>query len=164
MRGDGDGWVDCREGHRHWGRHGAAGLLVRYVDERGGRWVLLQHRAEWSHHGGTWGLPGGARDSHETPEKTALREAAEEVGLDASMVWQVSSYVDDHGGWTYVTVICDVEEKLDLRPTGGETADVRWVPESDANALPLHPGLAASWPHLSRPPWAPSGTDAAPAE
>ncbi|EUA22849.1 NUDIX domain protein [Mycobacterium xenopi 3993] len=43
--------------------------------------VLLQHRAWWSHQGGTWGLPGGARDSHETPEQTAVREACEEAGL-----------------------------------------------------------------------------------
>jgi ADP-ribose pyrophosphatase YjhB (NUDIX family) len=36
---------------------GAAGVLVwnRTTDS-----VLLQLRAEWSHHGGTWGIPGGA--------------------------------------------------------------------------------------------------------
>jgi 8-oxo-dGTP diphosphatase len=38
---DGDGWVSCALGHRHWGVHGAAGLLVVTPD----RQVLLQHRA-----------------------------------------------------------------------------------------------------------------------
>ena len=42
------------DGQRFWGRFGAAGLLVH--DLRRG--VLLQHRADWSHFGGTWGLSG----------------------------------------------------------------------------------------------------------
>lgn len=148
MRGDGDGWVTCGQGHRHWGRHGAAGLLLRYVDEDGTGWILLQHRADWSHHGGTWGLPGGARDSHEGAEETALRESAEEVALDLSRVQVRSSYRDDHGGWSYVTVAGICPDRLEARPTGAESADVRWVPEAQVASLPLHPGLAASWPRL----------------
>lgn len=148
MRGDGDGWVVCSEGHRHWGRHGAAGLLLRYVDPQGRRWILLQHRAHWSHHGGTWGLPGGARDSHETAEETALREAGEEVALDLSLVRVVSSYADDHGGWSYVTSIASCDDRLDARPAGAESADVRWVSEAELSLLPLHPGLADTWHRL----------------
>ena len=29
MRGDGDGWVVSHAGTHHWGRYGAAGLLLR---------------------------------------------------------------------------------------------------------------------------------------
>ena len=83
MERDGNGWVECELGHRHWGLHGAAGLLLHTVDADGSLRVLLQHRADWCHHGGTWGLPGGARDSHETVEEAALREAAEETSIDA---------------------------------------------------------------------------------
>ena len=82
MRGDGDGWVVSETG-MYWGRHGAAGLLLRAPRADGSAAVLLQHRAPWSHQGGTWGLPGGARDSHETPEEAAKREAHEEAGLTA---------------------------------------------------------------------------------
>ena len=78
-RGDGDGWTRCALGHRHWGVFGAAGLLLWHGDGA----VLLQHRAEWSHHGGTWGILGGARNSGETAEQAAAREAAEEAGLAA---------------------------------------------------------------------------------
>jgi len=71
---DGNGWVRCELGHRHWGRFGAAGLLAFATAGP----VLLQRRTWWSHHGGTWGLPGGARDSHESALAAALREAAED--------------------------------------------------------------------------------------
>ena len=83
MRGDGDGWVISDHGTHHWGRFGAAGLLVRAPRSDNPPAVLLQHRAAWSHQGGTWGLPGGALDSHEDPRDAALREAAEEFNRQA---------------------------------------------------------------------------------
>ena len=43
--------------------------------------VLLQHRAEWSHFGGTWGIPGGARHEGESAVDAAVREAGEEAGV-----------------------------------------------------------------------------------
>src|SRR4029077_6020142 len=92
--GDGDGWVQCALGHRHWGRFGAAGLLVNADDD-----FVLQHRAPWTHEGGTGGLPGGARDSHEDVVTSALREAKEEADIDATFVAPVALTVDDHGGW-----------------------------------------------------------------
>ena len=73
-------------GAAYWGKHGAAGLLLRAPGKDGSPAVLLQHRAPWSHQGGTWGLPGGARDSHETPEQAAVREAHEEAGLPADLL------------------------------------------------------------------------------
>src|SRR6185312_9962826 len=82
VRGDGDGWVLSDTGGMFWGRHGAAGLLLRAPLPDGTRAVLLQHRAAWSHQGGTWGLPGGARDRGESAEETAVREAREEAGLE----------------------------------------------------------------------------------
>jgi 8-oxo-dGTP pyrophosphatase MutT (NUDIX family) len=44
--------------------------------------LLLTRRAHgMRQHAGQWALPGGRMDEHETPEQTALRELAEEVGL-----------------------------------------------------------------------------------
>jgi 8-oxo-dGTP diphosphatase len=114
---------------------------------------LLQHRAVWSHQGGTWGLPGGARDSHETPEETAVREAHEEAGLLAErlavratvVTAEIAGIAGTH--WTYTTVVADAGELLHTVPNR-ESAEMRWVAEDEVADLPLHPGFAASWERL----------------
>jgi 8-oxo-dGTP diphosphatase len=150
VRGDGDGWVASDSGAMFWGRHGAAGLLLRAPLPDGSRAVLLQHRAAWSHQGGTWGLPGGARDSHETAEQTAVREAHEEAGLPAEYVVVRAAVVTATASgshWTYTTVVADAPHPLDTVPNH-ESDELRWVVEEQVAELPLHPGFAASWRRL----------------
>jgi 8-oxo-dGTP diphosphatase len=119
--------------------------------------VLLQHRAVWSHQGGTWALPGGARDSHESPEETAVREAHEEAGLLAERLavraTVVTAQIAGLGGthWTYTTVVADAGELLHTVPNR-ESAELRWVDENEVADLPLHPGFAASWQRLRTAP------------
>jgi 8-oxo-dGTP diphosphatase len=154
VRGDGDGWVVSDTGQAFWGLHGAAGLLLRAPQPDGTAAVLLQHRAPWSHQGGTWALPGGARDSHETPEQAAVREAHEEAGLDAELLTVRTTVVTKEisgtrGGWTYTTVIADATELLATTPNR-ESSELRWVALDDVDAMPLHPGFAASWRVLRR--------------
>jgi 8-oxo-dGTP diphosphatase len=148
VRGDGDGWVMSDGGGHFWGRHGAAGLLLRAPGPDGTFAVLLQHRAPWSHQGGTWGLPGGARDSHESVEDAAVREAHEEAGVEADLLRvRVSVVTHEVPGWSYTTVIADAAVQLSTTPNR-ESSELRWVPEHDVAALPLHPGFAASWDRL----------------
>lgn len=157
MQGDGDGWVISDGGAHYWGRYGAAGLLLRAPRPDGTPAVLLQHRAVWSHQGGTWALPGGARDSHESPEQTAVREAHEEAGLLAELLTVratvVTAEVAGLGGtrWSYTTVVADAADLLDTVPNR-ESAEMRWVAESEVADLPLHPGFAASWQRLRTAP------------
>jgi 8-oxo-dGTP diphosphatase len=142
---DGNGWVRCGLGHRHWGLYGAAGLLV-YAGSGGP--VLLQQRTWWSHHGGTWGLPGGARDSHESALAAALREAAEECGVSPEMVRPFGVFTDDHGGWSYTTVLACSADAFAVQSDQHETADLAWVGRSDVTSKGLHPGFAEHWPRL----------------
>lgn len=150
MRGDGDGWVVGADGSRRWGRFGAAGLVLRVPAPDGSPLVLLQHRVWWSHQGGTWSVPGGARDSAEAVEDTALREAAEEAGIDAGSVTVRACRVTasfDNDRWTYTSVLAEAAEPPAL-VAGGESAELRWVPEAEVERYRLHPGFAQSWPDL----------------
>jgi 8-oxo-dGTP diphosphatase len=146
---DGDGWIECACGSKHWGIHGAAGLLAI----RDGS-IFLQHRAPWVHNGDTWGLPGGARDSHESVIEGAMREAREETGVSASNLTVLHTFVDDHSaasdlsGWSYSTVIAEADASFEAQMLNDESAEVRWVKFDDVTRLPLHPSFALSWPHL----------------
>lgn len=145
--GDGNGWVQCRCGHRHWGRHGAAGLaLVRTVPRPQ---VLLQLRAAWTHEGGTWGLLGGARDSHETVAEAALREAREEADLAPEQVRVAGELVGtDHGDWSYIYVIGIADPELTVTNATAESDDVVWSDLSEVVKHRLHSAFAGSWPTL----------------
>jgi 8-oxo-dGTP pyrophosphatase MutT (NUDIX family) len=144
-----DGWTTCALGHRHWGRAGAAGLLL-HRDGAAGPEVLLQHRAEWSHHGGTWGTPGGALHADEDAATGALREVCEELGLVPDDVVLGAHSVDDHGGWSYTTVLARPArpiEATDLR-LDGESVGVAWIALAALDEVALHPGLAGSLARL----------------
>jgi 8-oxo-dGTP diphosphatase len=144
---DGNGWTTCRQGHRHWGRFGAAGLLAFAPDE-GQTCVLLQRRSWWGNHGGTWGPPGGARDSHESAVTAALREAEEECAMPADAVSVTGIFRDDHGGWSYQTVTAAAPRPFPVRAVSSETSQASWVAAEDVEALNLHPGFAEQWPVL----------------
>ena len=147
MKTDGNGWVHCAQGHRHWGRFGAAGLLI--VDE--GQ-AVLQHRAPWTHEGDTWGLPGGARDSHEDVVAAALREAYEEGEIPSDAVTPLGWWRDDHGGWSYTTIVAQPCGGITPHAANAESTEIRWWPVGDIDRLPLHRGFAAAWPRLRHPP------------
>jgi 8-oxo-dGTP diphosphatase len=170
---DGNGWTTCSRGHRHWGRFGAAGLLAFApclagadrmgradvgraappASAEGGRdgreaCVLLQRRSWWGNHGGAWGPPGGARDSHESTVTAALREAEEECAIAADAVSVLGILRDDHGDWSYQTVIAAAPRPFPVRPASSETSQAAWVAARDVAALHLHPGFAEQWPLL----------------
>lgn len=138
-----DVWVDGPDG-RFWGAYGAAGLLIAHPEDG----VLLQLRAVWSHQGGTWGLPGGARKGGESAVQAAIREADEEAGVPPELVEVVDEAVFDVGYWSYTTVVARARERFTPFVGDAESLELRWVPFAEVETLPLHPGFAASWPRL----------------
>jgi 8-oxo-dGTP diphosphatase len=148
---DGDGWVECACGQKHWGKFGASGIALIYNNK-----ILLQHRAAWVHNGDTWGIPGGARDSDETAIESALREAKEEIGIDTNKIKVLAEFLDNHGTWSYTTIISTLadghgEELSQLaHPSlhNEETKDLAWFDMNEVEQLNTHPSFAKSWPKL----------------
>jgi 8-oxo-dGTP diphosphatase len=140
---DGDGWIECDCSSKHWGLFGAAGLILIRSQS-----ILMQHRAPWVHNGDTWGIPGGARDSHESTIEGAFREAIEETGIDTELLTPLHTFTDDHGSWKYDTVIAHAADGLVAHEVNDESHEVRWVQIEEVAELPLHPSFAKSWPEL----------------
>ena len=110
--------------------------------------ILMQHRVAWSHFGGTWGVPGGARKLGETAEAAALREANEEANVPSETLKILHTSVFDLGFWSYTTVIAEALEPFAAVVGDHESNELRWVAVDEVHALPLHPAFEAAWPEL----------------
>jgi 8-oxo-dGTP pyrophosphatase MutT (NUDIX family) len=148
LAGSGDGFVTLADGSMRWGKYGAAGVLVRHIGPDG-TWYFLARRSMHCHRGGTWAIPGGALDLGEAPVEGALREFDEEIGhlLDTFELGQ--THQDDHGGWSYWTVIIDVPHRFDPPASlGWETAEARWVADHELSELELFDAFSSTLTHL----------------
>jgi 8-oxo-dGTP diphosphatase len=133
-------WATCAHGHAHWGRRGAAGLLLA-----DGGTVLLQLRARWAHQGGTWSIPGGARERGESSVAAALREAREEMAIRDRDVEVRTTYVASCGGWEYETVLAvPATGEVHVAHLSESVAHV-WAGADEVGRLPLHPAFRQAW-------------------
>jgi len=115
----------------------AGGIVVRA--ERDGRSLVVGMRRR-DRDTVTWTLPKGTPDPGETTEQTAIREVAEETGLQVRIVEPLPSIE-----YTFVqdgTRIHKTVHYFLMEPTGGDLADhdheferVRWVTFDDAPGL-----------------------------
>lgn len=141
----GDGFVTLGDGSLRWGRFGAAGILVRHLDAENEPSYFVAKRSPGSHHGGTWAVPGGAINRGETVFEAALREFEEEIGVPLGEHTVVGVYEDDHGGWSYWTILVEVPERLtppEVLPW--ESVATRWVSPSELEGLDLHEAFEAT--------------------
>jgi ADP-ribose pyrophosphatase YjhB (NUDIX family) len=116
----------------------AASAVV--TNERGE--ILLQRRVD----NDLWALPGGTMDFGETIVQTAEREVREETGLVVRVDGIVGTYSDPRHIIEYTDGevrqqfnICFHAELLggQLR-SSDESTEVRWVPPSELDDLPIH--------------------------
>lgn len=113
----------------------AAALVLLYPDAEGEATIVLMVRPGGDHvHAGQVALPGGKREVGDTfPEGTALREASEEVGLDAAAAGVTTLGLLDTidvrvSGFRMVPVIAVAEREPLLVADPREVAAVLTVP------------------------------------
>lgn len=128
VRGDHDG----NEGLRPSGPLRDAAVLVPLIDRPEGLTVLLTRRtAHLANHAGQISFPGGRVEPDDADrEATALREAAEEVGLDPARV-EVLGDLDlylTRTGFQVVPVVALVHPPFTLTPDPCEVAATFEVP------------------------------------
>ncbi len=114
-----------RQLRRYFPAHPApAAVLVPIVDRPDGATVLLTRRGRTlRNHAGQVSFPGGQIDPQDTdPAAAALREAYEEIGLEASYV-DVIGYLPDHlviSGFRVTPVVARVVPGFELHIEGQE--------------------------------------------
>src|SRR5437868_4254217 len=125
----------------------AAGVLA--VNERGE--ILLQRRRDT----GQWALPMGKQEIGETVTQCAIRECAEETGVEVEIIGVLGIFSDPAHivAYTDGEVRQEYEVTLLGRPTGGaprpnvEASDVCWAAPATLDQLDVHPTMRRQIDH-----------------
>ena len=108
------------------------GLAVNVAVVDAARRVLLTRREDFD----VWCLPGGAVDDGESLAQAAIREVAEETGLDVRLTRLVGVYSRPKlGGYHTLALFAAVPAGGTLSPDPREVTEARWV---RADELPDH--------------------------
>jgi 8-oxo-dGTP diphosphatase len=123
----------------------SGGVLVRRLN---GRWMLAAIRPAGKEPG-VWALPKGIIGRGEKPDVTALREVAEETGVEGKLVEKLGDirYVYTWAGERVFKVVSFYLLRYsrgrlgDLPPaTAHEVAEVQWLPLEDGPKLLAYKG------------------------
>ena len=127
-------------------REFSAGVVL--VRRMRGRWWFAAVRPQGKREG-IWALPKGLVDAGEKPAVTALREGAEETGVEGRLVEKLGDvrYVYTWEGERVFKVVSfflahAVRGRIGELPTGmdREVAEARWQPLTDAPAVLAYKG------------------------
>ena len=119
----------------------AGGIVVRRMNDG---FELVLGRRTRERNGATWTLPKGQPRAGETVEETALREVAEETGLEVRIVRPVGpiEYFFVQSGTRFHKTV----HFFLMEPTGGDLSahdhefeEVRWVGLAEAEAIMSYP-------------------------
>ncbi len=126
-------------------------VLIALADGPSGAEVLLTKRSmKMRNHRGEVSFPGGRMDPGETSLEAALREANEEVGLDAGLVTPRGelAHLNTVVSRSYIVPhVVELSERPELVPTSPEVDRVWWTP-----VVELLEGHTYHAEHWGRPP------------
>ena len=123
-----------------WGKYGAAGVMMRHVDEKGTeRFLLVQRGPLVSSNKGMWQLPGGALNSKENPYQGTARETNEELGATPEYLAGLTPKGEvpfvHKSGWTYTNIAADAPNLFEPDVDGTETSGALWVTRDDLDEM-----------------------------
>lgn len=117
-----------------WGKAGAGCLVYNLRDKQ----FLFLKRSPAVQEPNTWGLPGGAIDTRENPQKAALRELREETNFVGKTrdIFLLDTFLH-RSGFKYTTYLVVIDKPFPIR-LDWENTDYRWV-YMDKWPTPTHP-------------------------
>jgi 8-oxo-dGTP pyrophosphatase MutT (NUDIX family) len=130
-----------------------AAVLVPVVDHPEPGVLLTMRTADLPSHAGQIAFPGGKIDPHDaSPLAAAIREADEEVGLDAALIEPIG-YLDLYltfTGFRILPVVARVIPNYELRINASEVADAFEVPLSFLMDAQNHAKHSRDWKGVTR--------------
>ena len=130
-----------------------AAVLVPVVDRAEPTVLLTQRSAHLPQHGGQISFPGGKIDpTDETPLAAALREAREEIGLDASLIEPIG-YLDLYmttQGFRIVPSVARIAPDYQLTLNPAEVDEAFEVPLQFLMELTNHERRSRPWEGITR--------------
>jgi 8-oxo-dGTP pyrophosphatase MutT (NUDIX family) len=136
----------------------AAALLLLYPAAAGPAVALTVRSSGLARHPGQVSLPGGATDPGETLVEAALREAAEEIGVDPAHVRVLGELTPVHvlvSGFTLHPVVGVSDRRPDFHASPGEVEEILEVSLHDLRdasrirqGTRLREGVAVEFPYF----------------
>lgn len=108
----------------------SAVLIILFPRHGGWFFILTERSSEVEHHQGQISLPGGAHEGDESLRETALREAEEELGIDAgsvSMLGELTPLFIPVSGFRVHPFVAVTLEEPYLRPDPVEVSSVHFA-------------------------------------
>ena len=150
--------TDWRPGYAGENTRTAAVLLLLYPFNMGVAVPLTVRASGLARHAGQISLPGGASDPGETLVDTALREAAEEIGVDPGSVRVLGELTPVHvivSGFTLHPVVGVTDVRPVFVPAPEEVAEVLEVSLDDLrdasrirHGTRIREGVAVEYPYF----------------
>ncbi len=120
-------------------------MVNAVVANQEGKILLIQRGLQEEHGPGTWSVPGGKLEFtgviHEALQKTAAKEAMEEVGIEVEDEMHLianNTFQHNEDALQVIAIVFLCHHKSGEPKPLEDTADVRWISEEEIDDFEFH--------------------------